>query len=53
MKITIEHYKEKFTFETEHDGLTIDGIHEIWERCLLAIGFQQQTIEDFYNPEKE
>jgi hypothetical protein len=49
MKITIKHYDEKFSFETEHDDLSIDKVHDIWERCLVAMTFNQKTVDDFYN----
>ena len=48
MKITIEHYKEKFTFETETDDLTISDVHEIWIKCLIAMSFGMDLINDFY-----
>ena len=49
MKITIEHYKNKFTFESENDDLSIYELHEIWEKVLFSMGYQQETIRDFYN----
>jgi len=49
MKITIEQWEEKFTFETENDGLDIHDIHELWERFLLAIGYQYGTIKEKYD----
>jgi len=49
MKIQITHYKEKFTFETDHDDLSLDDLHDIWERCLMAMTFQQKTINEFYD----
>lgn len=52
MKITIESYGEKFTFETEHDDLSLAKLHTIWERCLSALSWTEKNIKDFY-PEKE
>ena len=52
MKITIEHYDEKFSFETG-DGLGLSELHDIWERCLLAMTFNQKTIKEFYELPKE
>ena len=51
MKITIESYGEKFTFETEHDDISLEKLHDIWERCLLAMTYSQKTIDEFYNLE--
>jgi len=51
MKIQITHYKETVTFETEHDDLSLDDLHDIWERCLLAMTWNQKTIDEFYNME--
>lgn len=52
MKITIEQYNEKFTFETETDDISLDRLHNIWERCLLAITFNEETIRKFYDKEE-
>ena len=49
MKITIEHYDEKFTIETENDDLTLTKLHDIWERCLMAMTFNQEAINEFYD----
>jgi len=49
MKIQIERYNEKFTFETDHDDISLDDLHNIWERCLMAMTFQQKTINEFYD----
>ena len=49
MKITIERYNEKFTFETEHDDINLDGLHDIWKRCLMAMTFPEEVINRFYN----
>ena len=53
MKIQITHYKEKFSFETEGDDLTLDKLHDIWERCLLAMTFNQEAIKEFYENNEE
>lgn len=52
MKISIESYGEKFTFETEHDDVDLDKLHGIWERCLYAMSWTKEAIRDFY-PEEE
>lgn len=49
MKITIEHYNEKFTFETDKDGLGLDDLHDIWKRCLLAMTFSEKVIDEYYD----
>ena len=51
MKLTIERptYKEKYTFEDDSDDLGLDELHEIWEKALFSLGYQQETIKRFYN----
>ncbi len=48
MKLKVEHYNENVTFETERDDLSLDELHEIWEKVLFSMGFQHQTIKRFY-----
>lgn len=39
MKITIEHYGHKLTYEVEHDDVSLNNMLEILERMLLADGY--------------
>ncbi len=48
MKIKIEHYDEVYSFETKHDDLGLPELHDIWERCLMAMTFSPDTIKEFY-----
>ena len=49
MKITIEHYKEKITWEHEFDDLDLDDLHGVWERLLVAMSFTPEQVKDFYS----
>lgn len=48
MKITIEHYGDKFTFEKSKEDITLEELHELWIRCLIAMTFPQEMIDKFY-----
>ena len=47
MKITIEHFDEKYVIEKELGD--IDDAHETWEKILLLIGFTNKTIREKYD----
>lgn len=49
MKIKIEHYDKKYTFETKNDDLGLEELHEIWEKCLLSMTWTQEQIDKYYN----
>jgi hypothetical protein len=39
MKIILEHYEHKLTYEIDHDDVSLDSMLEIIERMLLADGY--------------
>ena len=46
MKITIEAYKKKHTFESEYDDFTTEEIIEIITNLLISAGYDYQNIKD-------
>ena len=46
MKITIEAYKKKHTFESDYDDLTTEEIIEIITNLLISAGYDYQNIKD-------
>ena len=47
MKITVEHYDSKYTFE-EVDELDIYDMQDVCEKMLFAVGFQYGTIKEIF-----
>lgn len=48
MKITIENYDEKHTFETESEGLTISEMVEHFYCLLHSVGYSADNIRDAF-----
>jgi hypothetical protein len=48
MKITIENYDEKHTFETESEGLTISEMIEHFYCLLHSVGYGADSIRDAF-----
>ena len=48
MKITIENYEEKYTFETEREGLTISETVEHFYWLLHSVGYSADNIRDAF-----
>ena len=46
MKITIEAYKKKHTFESEYDDFTTKEIIEIITNLLISAGYDYKNIKD-------
>jgi hypothetical protein len=46
MKITIEAYKKKHTFESEYDDFTTEEIIEIITNLLISAGYDYKNIKD-------
>jgi hypothetical protein len=46
MKLTLEHYKNKYTVETEHDDVTIDEQLDIFIGLLQQAGYHKEIIEE-------
>jgi hypothetical protein len=52
LTITIKHYNETITFETEADDLSMEDLVEIFRRAALAMGYQPDNVNE-YLPEIE
>jgi hypothetical protein len=48
MKITIENYNEKHTFETEREGLIISEMVEHFYCLLHSVGYGADSIRDAF-----
>lgn len=46
MKIQIEAYKKKHTFESEYDDFTTSEIIEIITNLLISAGYDYKNIKD-------
>ncbi|QHB38763.1 hypothetical protein HWC92_gp02 [Flavobacterium phage vB_FspS_morran9-1] len=46
MKITIEAYKKKHTFESKYDDFTTSEIIEIITNLLISAGYDYKNIKD-------
>ena len=48
LKLTVEHYDTKITIEKDYSDVNIEELHEMWLSMLIAIGFNSDTIKEFY-----
>ena len=54
MKITIEHYEEKFTYESEHDSMGMSELTEKLYGLCIAAGYHPDSVgECFYDKGRE
>lgn len=59
MRITIEHYGNKYTCETEHDEITLTEVLCLFGGLLRSAGFSFNgevdivSQEDYENPDKQ
>lgn len=51
MTITVEHYDEKISIETEHDDITFDEFIELIRKISYGVGYNEKTIEEWFNNE--
>ena len=51
MKITVEHYDEKVSIETDHDDLTLDDFMELVRKIAHGIGYNNESVEEWFNQE--
>jgi hypothetical protein len=49
MKITVEHYDEKVSIETEHDDVSFEDFMDLIERICHGIGYHDETIKEWFN----
>ena len=53
MKITVEHYDEKVSIETENDDITFDEFIELIRKISYGVGYNEKTIEEWFNNESQ
>lgn len=51
MKITVEHYDEKLSIETNHDDVTFEEFMELIKKVAYGVGYHSETIEEWFNYE--
>jgi hypothetical protein len=49
MKITVEHYDEKVSIETEKDDLNFEDFTELLRRIAVGMGYPAITVDEFFN----
>ena len=52
MKITVEHYDEKVSIERENDDLSFTEFMELVKKISHAVGYADETINEWFNNEK-
>ena len=48
MKITVEHYGEKVSIETNHDDVAFDEFMELIKKVAHGVGYHPETIEEWF-----
>ena len=51
MKITVEHYNEKASIETDHDDVAFDEFMELIKKVAHGVGYHSKLIEKWFNNE--
>ena len=51
MKITVEHYDEKASIETDHDDVTFEEFMELVRKVAHGVGYHSELIEEWFNYE--
>ena len=49
MKITVEHYNEKISVETNHDDLTFCDFMDLIEKLSYSLGYPVDVIKEWFN----
>jgi hypothetical protein len=49
MKITVEHYNEKVSIETQHDDLDFNQFMELVRKVAHGVGYADGTIDEWFN----
>ena len=52
MKITVEHYDEKISIERKNDDIDFTEFMELIRRAAHAVGYADETIDEWFNQEK-
>ena len=48
MKITVEHYDQKISVETDHDDLTFNEFMDLIEKLSYSLGYSVDTIKEWF-----
>lgn len=48
LKLTVEHYDTKITIEKDYSDINIEELHEMWLSMVKAMGFNFNTIKEYY-----
>lgn len=48
MKITVEHYNQKISIETDHDDLTYEDFMDLIEKLSYSLGYNVDTIKEWF-----
>ena len=48
MKITVEHYDEKVSIETEHDDVSFQDFMDLIQRISYGVGYHEETINEWF-----
>ena len=48
MKITVEHYDQKISIETDYDDLTYEDFMELIEKISYSLGYSVDTIKEWF-----
>jgi hypothetical protein len=49
LKITIEFYNKKISTEVDHSDVKLEELHDLWIDLIRAMGYHEETINEFYN----
>ena len=49
MKITVEHYNEKVSIETQHDDLTFEDFMELVRKVAYGVGYASGTVDKWFD----
>ena len=47
MKITLEHYNQKISVETDHDDVNVEEFFELVKAVFLAAGYSESSWEEW------
>ena len=48
MKVTVEHYDEKVSIETNHDDLTYEEFMDLIEKISYSLGYGVDTVKAWF-----
>lgn len=47
-KLTVQHWDKIITIEKDHSDVNMEELHEMWLSMVKAIGFNYDTIKEYY-----